>query len=101
MTVNVAEIEAINQALDYLIRSNYQNTSVTVYTDSVTARSVFRPFKSPHQIAKRIYAPYALRGRELKKQFQQFTAEWIPREQNQEVDGYLRELTLAQAWYER
>jgi ribonuclease HI len=86
MSVNVAELSAAIHALEFLQRSNYQNASITIHSDSRTTCSAFSNKRLKNSQSKTIYYPYLLRAREIAKQFPNLRLLWIPREQNTDAD---------------
>lgn len=87
MSVNVAEVEAIRQALLFLLSSGFQNAPIHIYTDSYVAQKAFTRRKP---IKDGIYKPYADKLQQIRPLFKDISIYWIPREQNKEADALLR-----------
>lgn len=87
MSNNVAEYKGLIAILEYLIKYgfNKQDISITIHGDSKLA---VMQAMGLWKVKKGIYVPYAVKARQLAKQFNQkyLTIKWVPREQNEVCD---------------
>jgi len=84
MSSNVAEYEALIDALEYLIQNNLQNEHIEVRGDS---NLVINQMKKEWKIKNGIYKKSAIKCLSLvEKFFKDIYFEWIPRDMNWEAD---------------
>lgn len=83
MTNNVAEYEALRNALLYLKYNDYADDEIIAYGDS---KIVVEQMSGNWKIKKGIYKERALKTKELLKSFPNISFCWIPREQNTRAD---------------
>ena len=86
---NVAEYMAMIELLNYFIKNDLQNETITIYGDS---QLVIYQMEKIYRCGKRgIYKPYYLQAFELVKKFSDIHFKWIPREQNIIADELSKE----------
>jgi len=79
---NVAEYEAANSVMEYLLDNNLKDESILIYGDSEIVINAINK-KKP---SKGICAENSLKALNLVKNFKSIIFKWIPRERNTEAD---------------
>lgn len=83
MTNQIAEYEAVVQALTALLRMNRDDEEIVIYTDSqMVANQMNGHWRANHGE----YLGTYLKAKELAERFHYLKVQWIPREENQEAD---------------
>lgn len=89
ITNNVAEYQALKEALLYLIDNGITDEETIVYGDS---KMVIRQMSGHFAIRKGPYVKKALETKGLIGKFRNIRFKWIPREQNEIADGLANNL---------
>lgn len=79
MSCNVAEYEALNAGLQFLLDAGLEKEFIKIRGDSDL---VVKQMQGLWKIKKGLYKEYAIKCFGLMKKFKRFSIEWIPREQN-------------------
>jgi ribonuclease HI/probable phosphoglycerate mutase len=89
MTNNMAEYEALLRALTAAVEHSVRD--ITIYTDS---QLVANQVTGVYRIKNRTLLGYVLRVKEIVSNFEHFTIQYIPREQNREADRLAKDAIL-------
>jgi len=79
MSNNVAEYEALRNALLYLKENGFARERIVIYGDSMLA---IQQMKGSWKIKAGLYKDVALKTKELLKEFSDVTLQWIPESEN-------------------
>ncbi|NLT24946.1 MAG: ribonuclease HI family protein [Syntrophorhabdus sp.] len=89
MTNNMAEYEALLRALTIAVEHSVKD--VTVYTDS---QLVANQVTGVYKIKNKTLFGYVRRVKEIVSNFEHFTIQYIPREQNREADKLAKDAII-------